>query len=73
MRHGSTVRQRHGSPGDDSTPVEILPLSARNPGDAFLRLEIERNRRSERWLIPKAVLALALVAALVIVRLVYFT
>jgi hypothetical protein len=73
MKHRSPLSQQHASLKEDSTPVEILPLSDRNPGDAFLRREIESNRRSERWLVLKAVIALAFVAALVLLRLAYYT
>ena len=34
--------------------------------------EIESNRRSERWLIPKAIIALGLVAVLVVIRQLFF-
>ncbi len=44
------------------------PTDPRNPGDAFLQREIDDNRRSEFWLIPKAALALTIVAALVVIR-----
>lgn len=49
-----------------------VPVDRRNPGDEYLSREIEQNRRAEFWLIPKAVLALAIVAALVVIRQVYF-
>lgn len=60
---------RHGRRG---IAEPIVPADPRDPGDAFLRQEIEQNRRSERWLIPKAILALAVVAALVVLREVFF-
>jgi hypothetical protein len=50
----------------------IQPVDLRNPGDAFLAEEIESNRRAERWLVPKALLALAIVAVLVVIREVFF-
>ncbi|WP_394769000.1 hypothetical protein [Lacisediminihabitans sp.] len=43
-----------------------------NHGEAFPRGEIELDHRSERVLIPKAILALAVVAALVVLREVFF-
>ncbi len=55
--------------GDGATD---LPTDPRNPGDEFLQREIDVNRRSELWLIPKAALALAIVAALIVVREVFF-
>ncbi|MHC5797033.1 hypothetical protein ACVXZ4_12820 [Lacisediminihabitans sp. FW035] len=48
------------------------PVDPRNPGDEFLQREIDDNRRSEFWLIPKAFLALAVVAVLVVIREVFF-
>jgi hypothetical protein len=41
-------------------------------GRVFLQREITANRRAELWLIPKALLALGLVAGLVVVRQVFF-
>ena len=72
MKHSATVEQQHATPRYWSTRVEIQPLNARNPGTAFLRREIETNRKAERWLVLKAIIALALVAALVVVRQVFF-
>lgn len=40
--------------------------------DEALNAEIESNRRAELWLIPKALLALGLVAVLVVIRQVFF-
>ncbi len=72
MNHRALVAQRHGDIGDRSRSAEVMPIDPRNPGDDFLRQEIERNRKAERWLILKAGIALALVAVLVIVRQVFF-
>ncbi|MCU1513830.1 MAG: hypothetical protein JWO10_920 [Microbacteriaceae bacterium] len=44
----------------------------RNPGDRYLAAEIERDRKAERRLIPKALLSLAMVAVLVVIRQVFF-
>ncbi|MCU1422981.1 MAG: hypothetical protein JWN36_2632 [Microbacteriaceae bacterium] len=49
------------------------PNDRRDPGDSYLQNEIDENRRHERWLVPKALLAIAVVAVLVIIRQVYFT
>jgi hypothetical protein len=62
----------NGGHGRRAAVEQIVPLDPRNPGDAFLQQEIEQNRRSEWWLIPKAILALAVVAALVVLREVFF-
>ncbi len=44
----------------------------RNPGDAFIQAEIDSNRRYEWLLIPKAFVALLVVAVLVVIRQVFF-
>jgi hypothetical protein len=44
----------------------------RHLGDAHLRRELERDRRAERWLWAKAAIALAVVAAIIVVRQVFF-
>jgi hypothetical protein len=51
---------------------DLTPTDPRNPGDAFLQNEIDENRASERVLVPKALIAFAFVALLVIVREVFF-
>ncbi len=72
MKHSAFVDRQHATMKNSSVRVEILPLTARNPGMAFLRQEIELNRKSERWLILKGFIALVLVGILVTVRLVFF-
>jgi len=44
----------------------------RDPGDAFIQAEIDSNRRYEYTLIPKAIIAFAVVAALITVRQLFF-
>jgi hypothetical protein len=51
---------------------ELPPLDHRNPGDAYLNRELERERRGERWLIVKSLVAIGVVAILVILRQLYF-
>jgi hypothetical protein len=58
--------------GRRSVAEPVQPVDPRNPSDAFLAEEIESNRRAERWLVPKAILALAIVAVLVVIREVFF-
>jgi hypothetical protein len=52
--------------------VSQTPNDPRDPGDSYLQNEIDENRRHERWLVLKALLAIAVVAVLVIIRQVYF-
>jgi hypothetical protein len=44
----------------------------RDPGDAFIQAEIDSNRRYEYSLIPKAIIAFAVVAVLITVRQLFF-
>ena len=48
------------------------PDDRRNPGDEYLTAEIENNRRGERWLVLKGIVALVVVAALIVIREVVF-
>lgn len=54
------------------TAQHSAPADPRNPGDAFLQDEIDRNRAGEWILLVKAGIALAFVVILVIVREVFF-
>lgn len=75
MKHKQAADATSTAPRTISeTPAGALvqPTDPRNPGDEFLQREIDDNRRSEFWLIPKAVLALAVVAGLVVIREVFF-
>ena len=62
----------HRTVTPDQAEVPEAPADPRNPGHEFLQREIDDNRRSEFWLIPKAVLALAVVAVLIVIREVFF-
>jgi hypothetical protein len=55
-----------------STKNPVLPHDPRNPGSTFLQQEIDSNRRAERLLIPKALIALMIVAILIAIREVFF-
>jgi hypothetical protein len=48
------------------------PLDPRHPDDAFIQRELDRDTRHEWVLVPKAILALAVVAVLVVIRQLYF-
>ena len=50
----------------------IVPADVRNPGDDYLRDELERDRRTERWIALKAAVAIAIVLVLVVIRQVFF-
>ncbi|QNE46248.1 hypothetical protein F1C58_04540 [Glaciihabitans sp. INWT7] len=77
MKHKQAADVASAAPlsvSETETDVEglVAPTDPRNPGNEFLQREIDENRRSEFWLIPKAVLALAVVAVLVVIREVFF-
>ena len=68
-----------GQDGEDRTDrrmtrrVELSePEDRRNPGEVFLAGEIDENRRAEFWLIPKTFLSFAIVAALIVLREVFY-
>ena len=44
----------------------------RNPGRGYLRRELDANRKTERWLAVKALVALAACGVLVVLRVVFF-
>jgi hypothetical protein len=55
-----------------SFKLQVVPTDLTDPGDDFLRQEIDQNRRSERWVVAKALVAIAFVVGLVIIREVVF-
>jgi hypothetical protein len=52
--------------------AESRPADLRHPDVAFIERELERDRRHEWVLIPKAIIALAVVAVLVVIRQLFF-
>ena len=50
-----------------------IPVDSRNPGDAYLQRELDDNRRGEFALVWKTVVALAFVAVLVAIRVIFFS
>jgi len=50
----------------------MTEIDPRHPDDAFIQRELDRDRKHEWVLIPKAIIALAIVAALVVVRQLFF-
>jgi hypothetical protein len=72
MKHQPLIEQKHATEGSHAGKVEIQAINVRHPGEAFLRQEIEDNRKAERLLVLRGLIALALVAVLVVVRQVFF-
>jgi hypothetical protein len=62
-----TNRQTHRA-----TEKAAPPTDPKDPGQAFIWAEIKSDRRGERILFPKALVALAFVAAIVVIRQVFF-
>ncbi|MEQ1736978.1 MAG: hypothetical protein ABL886_11325 [Rhodoglobus sp.] len=60
------------NPARHSARAQEVPVDRRNPSALFIEQEIEADRRREQWLWLKAVVALALVGALIVVRQVFF-
>ena len=48
------------------------PADPRHPDAPFIQRELDRDRRYEWVLVPKAIIALAFVAVLVVVRQLFF-
>jgi hypothetical protein len=72
MKHQPLIEEKHAVPGSHAGKVEIQPISLRHPGEAFLRQEIEEDRKAEHILVLRGLIALALVAVLIVVRQVFF-
>ena len=51
---------------------EPTPVDPTIPNAAVIQNELDRDRRHERVLIPKAIVALAFVAVLVVIRQLFF-
>lgn len=60
------------SPARHSEAGGVVVSDIRDPGDAFIQAEIDANRRYEWLLVPKALIALAIVGVLVVVRQLFF-
>lgn len=55
-----------------SVRTSFVPTDPRDPGNDFLLVELDHDRRTERWIILKAVIAFALVGVLVTIRQLFF-
>ncbi|HEY0261232.1 MAG TPA: hypothetical protein VGC18_15420 [Lacisediminihabitans sp.] len=69
----SIVREPAGSQGKTrrrhAKGVPPVAADPRHPGETFLNWETDRDRRAEWLLVPRALIALAFVVALVLVGL----
>lgn len=66
------TKHAEGQGSRHSADAIIVPIDRRDPGDVFLQQEIDADRRRERWLWLKGVVAIAAVVGLVVVREVFF-
>jgi hypothetical protein len=51
---------------------DLGPVDPRHPDAAFIQRELDRDRKHEWVLVPKAIIALAVVAVLVVIRQLFF-
>ncbi|HMH59046.1 MAG TPA: hypothetical protein VK537_07680 [Galbitalea sp.] len=74
MKHASETQLRHPSAGGtrSDSNAEFSLVDPRHPDDAFIQRELDRDRKREWYLIPKAFIALAIVAVLVVIRQLFF-
>jgi hypothetical protein len=70
MRHAEGTRARHSTTLQKNP--QMLPLDPRNPGDAYLQAELDRDRRRERFLLLQTVVAVAVIAVIVVIRQAFF-
>jgi len=71
MKNRTMNRLADGAPARHSREL-VAVADIRNPGDAYVQAEIDSNRRFE-WLLPlKALLALGVVLAIIVIRKLYF-
>jgi hypothetical protein len=52
--------------------MNLLPADPRHPDAEFIQRELDRDRKREWFLVPKTIIALAIVAALVVIRQLFF-
>jgi len=70
MKHAAEPQPKHNGAG--GADAEMMLADPRHPDDAFMQRELDRDRRHERVLITKAIIALAFVAVLVVIRQLFF-
>lgn len=74
MKHTELPQLRHQDVGGSRATrnAEILLIDPRHPDFAFIQRELDRDRKHERFLIPVALIALAVVGVLVVIRQLFF-
>jgi hypothetical protein len=72
MKHTGGTRATHTSAGASIRNAEFLLVDPRHPDPEFVQRELDRDRKREWFLIPKALIAVAIVVVLVVVRQLYF-
>ncbi len=74
MKHASGPQVRHASAGGVGAVkgADFLAVDPRHPDAAFIQRELDRDRKREWLLLPKTVVALAVVAVLVVIRQLWF-
>jgi hypothetical protein len=74
MTQASEPQLRHAPTGGSRSRrnAETMLVDPQHPDDAFIQRELDRDRKREWYLIPKAFIALAIVAVLVVIRQLFF-
>ena len=69
MKHAADPQPKHNGHGRNA---QMLPVDPRHPDAAFIQRELDRDRKHVWVLIPKTLIALAVVAVLVVIRQLFF-
>jgi hypothetical protein len=74
LKHSLSPQLRHQDGGGvrATKNAEILLIDPRHPDYDFIQRELDHDRRHERVLIPVAIIALAVVGVLVVIRQLFF-
>ena len=72
MKYENGSRTSHTSAGSSTRNAEYLLADPRHPDAAFIQRELDRDRKREWYLVPKAIFAVVIVVLLVVLRQLYF-
>ena len=70
MKHADDPQPKHNRGGAGN--AEMMLVDPRHPDAAFMQRELDRDRRHEHVLVAKAIIAIAFVAVLVVIRQLFF-
>jgi hypothetical protein len=72
MKHDGESRASHTRAAASTKNDGFILADPQHPDPAFIQRELDRDRRREWFLVPKALIAIAIVGVLVLFRQVYF-